>query len=171
MRFVNLLVVAGVYCRDHTHEEETVHVHQHHEGKEHHHDEEHHEEKERVYTGADFTPAAMKKQSLEDFKGLDTDGNESLTRDELVAYLTGATGAEDQHMTVEEATQEVEDFFKQADENNDKEINFDEYYAFVLQLFEKYKRESENQPVNLQDFDFGDFDDGDFDLGEDDDEL
>jgi hypothetical protein len=127
------------------------------------------EVEEEVFTGADFTPEAMKEQSKKDFDDLDTNKDGFLTKAELVAYLTSESSG-DHKMSEEDAQKEVDGFFDQADEDNNDQIDFEEYYRFVLALYEKYKQQSENQEMPMhgdfgdEDFDFGDFDFGDEEL-------
>ena len=90
----------------------------------------------------ELTPEMMEAQARDDFNTMDADKNGSLTKEEIMEYLDD-----------ESADGEVEDFMGRADTDGDTEISFDEYFAFVMELFAQYAQQEQG---GFDDFDFGD---------------
>ena len=98
--------------------------------------EDHHEE--------EFTPEMLLEQTRDDFNNMDSNHDGFLCFDDIMLYLDDET-----------AIDEVMDFIVKADLDGDDRVSFEEYHAFVMELFAQYSQESTGNEYD--DFDFSQF--------------
>ena len=110
----------------------------HHHGHDHGHDDHdhHHEDDE---SSQQYTSEMMEKQARADFDSMDTDADGFLARDEIISYLNDPS-----------AESEVDEFFNNSDKNNDELVSFEEYFFFVMALYDKYMQDAANAPHNME---------------------